>query len=564
MNLSKLTTGSLLALMLAASPARAELKLPAIFGDHMVLQRHGPIPVWGWADAGENVVVTAGGATAKATAGPDGKWMAKLPNLKASATPIDVVVSGKINTLIFHDVVVGDVWLCGGQSNMEFNTGRAGNGAEALLKASHPEIRFFEVAKHWVPFKPQTVCQGTWQICTPATAKKFSAVGYFFAEQIAAAQKIPMGMIGSAVPGSMAQPWISVEPLLADPALEKKYAQGYQRLSENFDALKVAHDQWQKQFGDDYKKALGQYWPLRAKARQAGEPDPVPPKPPTTREPFFPRPPSAFFNGMIAPIIPYALKGVLWYQGESNAGDDLYYKLFPALIRDWRSRWGQGDFPFLFVQLPNFSPRTKEPCQKKDGRDSGWVVVREAQLETLKTVPNTGMAVTIDVGDAGNLHPPDKIDVANRLVRLARHIAYGEDLVFSSPIYDSFKIDGDKAQIKFKHAGTGLKIGSPPPTAIKPIPTAVPGGVASPPSAPSAASMPPAAELKGFAIAGADKKFVWANAIIESPDTISVWCDEVKRPVAVRYGWAENPEVNLYNSEDLPASPFRTDFPATH
>ncbi|HSI07729.1 MAG TPA: sialate O-acetylesterase, partial [Rariglobus sp.] len=234
--------------------------------------------------------------------------------------------------------------------------------------------------------------------------------------------------------------------------------------------------------------------------------------------------------------IPYALKGVLWYQGESNAGDELYHRLFSALIRDWRSRWGQGDFPFLFVQLPNYGPRTNEPAQKQDGRDSGWVVVREAQLETLKAVPATGMAVTIDVGDGANLHPSNKINVANRLVRIARHVAYGEELVFSGPVYDSFTINGGKVRIKFKGTGTGLKIGAPPAA--------------------------PAGELKGFAIAGADKKFVWARATIEDPDTIVVWSEDVKQPAAVRYGWAENPEVNLSNSADLPASPFATDRPA--
>lgn len=520
--------------------------MPAIFGDHMVLQRDAAVPVWGWAAPGEHITVTAGGAVARVTAGPDGKWMAKLPSLTRSETPMEAVVAGKSNTLTFHDVLVGDVWLCSGQSNMEFNTGRANNAAEALPKANHPEVRFFLVPTKAVRFKPETDCQGKWEVCTPATAKKFSAVGYFFAEQIAAGQKTPMGMIGSYVPGSAAPPWISVEPLLADPELEKKYASGYERLSANYDALKAAHDQWQKEFGDDYKKAQGAYYALRAKARREGAAEPPPPPKPAVPEPFFPKAPSFFYNGMIAPIIPYALKGVLWYQGESNAGDELYHKLFSALIRDWRSRWEQGDFPFLFVQLPNYGARTNEPAQKQDGRDSGWVVVREAQLETLKTVPATGMAVTIDVGDGDNLHPSDKIDVANRLVRIARHVAYGEELVFSGPIYDSFTITGDKVRIKFKWAGAGLKIGAPPAAAKGATLAAAAAG-----------------DLKGFAIAGAGKKFVWAKAVIESPDTIVVWSEDVKQPVAVRYGWAENPEVNLYNSADLPASPFATDHPAS-
>lgn len=548
------TLGCALALTLTAQMVSAEVKMPAIFGDHMVLQRNGAVPVWGWADAGEEIIVTAGVAKVKATAGQDGKWQAKLPNMTMSARPIDLVVAGKTNRLTFHDVLVGDVWLCSGQSNMEFATGRANNATEALPRANHPEIRFFLVANHGVPFKPQTDCKGTWEVCTPITAKKFSAVGYFFAEQIAASQKTPVGMVGSYVPGTAAQSWISVEPLLADAAMEKKYAPGYLRLSENFETLKTAHDQWQKEFGNDYKKVLSAYYGLRNKARREGQPEPPAPPKPATPEPFFPKPPSSLFNGMIAPIIPYAIKGVLWYQGESNAGDDLYRKLFPSLIADWRSRWDQGNFPFLFVQLPNYKPRTDEPSQKEDGRDSATVVVRDAQLETLKTVANTGMAVTIDLGEADNIHPTDKIDVADRLVRCAQHIAYGEDIVFSGPIYDSFTIDGEKVHIKFKHAGTGLKTGTPPPAALKQTAAATSGGT----------QVAISKDLHGFAIAGADKKFVWAKATIESPDTITVWSDEVKQPVAVRYGWAENPEVNLYNSADLPASPFRTDTPGSH
>lgn len=532
MHLLKPIFGNLLILTLCTLATQAEVKMPAIFGDHMVLQRNAVVPVWGWAEPGEAITVTAAGVVARATAGPDGKWMAKLPSLILSGNPLEVVVAGKANTLTFRDVLVGDVWLCSGQSNMEFNTGRASNAAEALPKANRPEIRFFLVPNRAVRFKPQDDCEGKWEVCTPATAKKFSAVGYFFADQIAAAQKTPVGLIGSYVPGSAAPPWISVEPLLADPELEKQYAQGYEKLSANYDALKIAHDRWQKEFGDDYKKALGLYYAARGKARQDGLPEPTPPPKPAVAEPFFPKAPSFFYNGMIAPLIPYALKGVLWYQGESNAGDKLYHKLFPALIRDWRSRWSQGDFPFLYVQLPNYGPRTNEPVQKQDGRDSGWVVVRAAQLETLKTVPATGMAVTIDVGDGADLHPADKIDVANRLVRIARRVAYGEDLVFSGPLYDSFAITGGRIRIKFKETGTGLKIGAP------------------------------ATELKGFAIAGADRKFVWAKAAIEGADAITVWSDEVKQPVAVRYGWAENPEVNLYNSADLPASPFATDHPS--
>lgn len=244
---------------------------------------------------------------------------------------------------------------------------------------------------------------------------------------------------------------------------------------------------------------------------------------------------------MIAPLIPFSVKGVIWYQGESNAGDDLYQKLFTALILDWRTRWGQPNLPFLFVQLPNFLPRTNAPSEKQFGRDAGWTVVREAQLQTSETVPNTGMAVTIDLGDATNLHPLDKLEVGDRLALVARRLVYGENIDSYSPLFDTASVEGDKIRLKFKYVGTGLKTGNSPVTSG------------------TTGANPPASELKGFAIAGNDKQFVWAKAIITGPDTIEVMSDKVKQPVAVRYGWANNPEVNLYNSANLPASPFKTD-----
>jgi sialate O-acetylesterase len=508
-------------LLLVAAVARAEVKLPAIFGDHMVLQRDMPVPVWGTAAPEETVTVTAGTASAQTKAGADGKWMVRLPALKVSATPIELVVAGSLNKVVLHDVLVGDVWVCSGQSNMAFQLKQASNAVEELPKANYPAIRFLSV-KRKVALEPQPDCDATWSVCTPDTAKGASAVGYFFIKEIAETQKIPVALINVHLGATPAQAWTSREALQADLDLKKSYGEQFAQFVANLDTIKKTHAEWMSSVGKEYKDAMAKYYQDAFQAKQKGLAEPVRPNPPATPEPQNPDDqtlPTVLFNGMVAPLMPFAVKGVLWYQGESNAAKpDLYRKLFPAMIVDWRKQWGQGDFPFYYVQLPNYRPRVAQPTE------GAWVLLRETQWLALDQVPKTGMAITIDVGEANDLHPPRKAEVGHRLALLARHDVYGETIVSSGPLYASHRLDGDKVIITFKSVGKGLR---------------------------------PSEEVKGFAIAGADNKFVWAQAKVTSTNTVSVWSDTVKTPVAIRYGWADNPEVSLNNSADLPASPFR-------
>ena len=494
------------ALCLAPATGWTEVKLPALFSDHMVLQRDMEVPVWGTASPGERVTVTLGTGTATTQAYPSGKWTVRLPKMAASATPAELKVAAS-NTVTIRDVLVGDVWICSGQSNMAFALGRAATAKEALASANSPVIRFFGVPKK-TALQPQSDCESAWAVCTPATAGKFSAVGYFFGKEIADTQKIPVGLIGTHVGGTPAEAWSNLESLQSDKALNEVYA----------------------------SRAI--------KAASSPQSEPASPAPQTPGKPaeaagISQSLPTALFNGMVAPLIPYGIKGTIWYQGEANASQAVIYrKLFPAMIQGWRKNWGQGDFPFLFVQLPNFGKRNDEP----KAFDTGLTALREAQWMTLKSVPNTGMAVTLDVGNPNDIHPVFKAEVGHRLALYARHLVYGEDLLHSGPLYASHQIEGSQVVIKFAHAGQGLKIALPP--------VALPGS-----------TPPPADELAGFAIAGADKKFVWAKASIQGADTVVVSSAEVPSPVYVLYAWGPDPAVNLYNSGDLPAAPFRIPAP---
>lgn len=495
------------ALCLVPAAGKSEIKLPALFSDHMVLQRDMDVPVWGTASPGEKVTVTLGSITATTQADPSGKWIVRLPKMAASATPAELKVAAS-NTISIQDVLVGDVWICSGQSNMAFTLGRAATAKEALASADCPTIRFFTVPKKSA-LQPQSDCESAWAVCTPGKAGKFSAVGYFFGKEIADTRKIPVGLIGTHVGGTPAEAWSSLESLQSDKALDEVYAS------------------------------------RAAKAATGPKTEPASPVPTETGKtaavPAISQSlPTALFNGMVAPLIPYGIKGTIWYQGEANVSQAaLYRKLFPAMIRGWRKSWGQGDFPFLFVQLPNFGKRNDDPR----AFDAGLTALREAQAMTLESVPNTGMAITLDVGNPNDIHPTFKAEVGHRLALYARHLVYGEDLLYSGPLYDSHKIEGSQVVIKFAHAGQGLKIALPP--------VALPGSVP-----------PPADELAGFAIAGADKKFVWAKASIQGPDTVVVSSAEIPAPVYVLYAWGPDPAVNLYNSGDLPAAPFRIPAPA--
>jgi sialate O-acetylesterase len=538
-------TAALLAFAAFTSSLHADVKLPAIFGDHMVLQRDAKVPVWGWAEPTEAVTVTAGQSKGTATAGADGKWKVSLEGLKASDQPIEVTVAGK-NTITLHDVLVGDVWVCSGQSNMEFQLGGgkwgfggAHNADEEIPKASHPSLRLFIVQKK-IALSPEKDCKGEWMVSSPETAPKFSAVGYFFGKEILENQKVPVGMIGTYWGGTPAEAWTSIEGLKSQPELSA-YAGSIEKIQADLPAaLKQYKETTLPKWEKSHAEAVAKWSDEAAKAKADGKPEPAKPRALSARKPeapdHNPNAPTVLSNGMIAPIVPFAIKGAIWYQGESNAGAaKLYETLFPEMITDWRTRWGEGDFPFFWVQLANYQARDERPTQAGDG----WPGLRDAQSKTLK-LPNSGQAVIIDIGQGNDIHPKDKQDVGHRLALAARHVAYGETLVYSGPTYDSLKIDGDKAVVTFKNVGAGLTIAAAPTTQM---------------SVPAEA---PASTLKGFSISGEDHHFVWATATI-SGDTIVVSSPEVKDPKAVRYGWANNPEVNLYNKDGLPASPFRTD-----
>ena len=532
-----------------AITVHAEVTTPAVFSDHMVLQRGMPVPVWGKADPGEEVTVKIAGKDWKTKAANDGKWMVKLDAMEARATPMELVVAGK-NTLTFKDVLVGDVWICSGQSNMEWNLGNASNADEEIPKSANPNIRLFMVVKK-TSFKPLQDCTGKWNVCGPDTVKPFSAVGYFFGKELNKTLNVPIGLIGTNWGGTPAQSWTSIEGLQKEAALKDLADQAsaleanLPKVMENYTTQVLPKwdenmKKWKANVEAPFQKEMAAWKTLAAQAKAEGKPEPAKPvmKSPPPRKPNSPdndsHAPTVLFNGMISPLLPYGIKGAIWYQGESNAGNPTQYAtLFPAMIRDWRNKWGQGEFPFFFVQLANYMKRVDAPVEK------GWAELRESQLKTL-SLTNTGMAVIIDIGNGADIHPKDKLNVGKRLAFSARKVAYGQDIVHSGPIYKSMAVEGGKAVLKFDHVGSGLVIGAAPAdkSGIEPA--------------------KPLDELKGFAIAGADKKFVWAKAKIAG-DTVVVQSDEVKEPTAVRYGWANNPEVNLYNKDGLPASPFRTD-----
>ena len=493
-----------------AATAQANVKMPAVFGGNMVLQRDAKIPLWGTADPGEKIAIAFAGQKATATAGADGKWKAELAPLKASAAGRTLTVRGN-NELEFENVLVGDVWVCSGQSNMEWSAaGGLVDKEKEIEAANYPRIRLLLVQKATAT-TPQSDFKGKWTECAPETMRSFSAVAYFFARDLHKRLRVPIGLIGTYWGGTPAQSWTRLEALTADPEL-KTYLDRWAKYTEAYPAAKVKFDVQVA----DYKQKV-------ADAKKAGKPAPPQfrgrlddPEKSANR-------PANLYNGMIAPLVPFAIRGAIWYQGESNAGNpadaQLYTKLFGTMISDWRKQWGQGDFPFLFVQLANFMKRWDFPTE------SNWALLRESQLKTL-ALPATGMAVIIDAGEALNIHPQNKQVVGARLALAATKLAYGGDEEFSGPVFDKMDVKGGKAVLSFKHVGGGLD---------------AKGGA-----------------LKGFTVAGADKKFVWAEAKIVGK-TVEVSCPEVKEPAAVRYAWADNPEATLYNKDGLPATPFRSD-----
>jgi len=487
--------------------ALADVTLRTPFKNHAVFQRGIKIPVWGTADPGEKVLVELGKQKANAVADAAGKWMARLDPMEAGG-PFEMTVKGS-NEITVTDILIGDVWICSGQSNMEFQVNSGLNARQEVAEADYPEIRFLAVTKK-VADEPQESTWGSWTLCSPKSAGGFSAVGYFFGRELYRELKVPIGLINSSWGGTPIEAWMSREVLESEPSF-KVFITRWERAKESYDRQRQR-----------YEVQLAEWDILSESAALAGEPAPKRPKPPVALNEFLMKP-ACLFNGMIYPLIPFGIKGAIWYQGESNAGEARkYQKLFPAMIRDWRSRWNQGDFGFMFVQLANFMAVQKRPSE------SGWAELREAQLMTL-SVPKTGMAVITDIGDEKDIHPKNKQDVGKRLALAALGTVYDKKIVYYGPIYDSMKVEGSKIRLSFKHAGTGLAVKE-------------------------------GEELKGFAICGENKSFKWANVQIDG-NTVLAWNDEIEIPVAIRYGWANNPIGNLYNKEGLPATPFRTDAP---
>ncbi len=624
--------------------AKADVKLPRIFSSNMVFQQGIEIPVWGWADKGERITVIFNNKTVRTKADNLGNWKVKLP-VQQYGGPFQLTINGK-NTLVFDNVMIGEVWICSGQSNMEFRVDQSINGSEEVDQANYPNIRLFTVPKTVAQFPQNDISGGEWVECSPKTVGEFSAVGYFFGRDLLNKLNVPIGLIHSSWGGTVAETWISSETISNDPDFKEPLAELQQMDLENY----------RKQRLEKISEILGGDFPTEDHGMQNGKPvwaaldyndgDWKSIKTPMyweqqgyldidgiawyrkeitlteeqtksnltlhlgkiddnditflngieigetnnyneeriyTIDSKYLNPgknmivvrvndtggnggiwgdpkdqflaignekmdisgdwkfkiakasvatvnvgpnsyPTLLFNGMINPILPYAIKGAIWYQGESNADRaKQYQRVFPSLITDWRSKWQVGDFPFLFVSLANYMQPVDQPSE------SNWAELREAQTKTL-SLPNTGMALSIDIGETNDIHPKNKQDVGHRLALNALKIAYNQDLIYSGPMYQSVRFENGKAYVTFSQTGSGLmtknKYGY----------------------------------LNAFSVAGNDKVFRWAKAEIIDDKTVVVYSEDVTNTVAVRFGWADNPDdLNLYNKEGLPANPFRTD-----
>jgi sialate O-acetylesterase len=485
-----------------AVTAHAEVTLPATFSDHMILQAGAAVPVWGWAAPGEEVTVSIAGQTKSAKADEKGEWRVKLDPLK-SGESTGMTVKGS-NTITIQDVLVGEVWLCSGQSNMAWTVGRLRSFKDEQATANHPQLRMF-VESSGGAGEGNKKPRGAWKLCTPENLTNFSATAYFFGRHLHGELKQPVGLLVSAVGGTPIQNWISPESQRTHPEMAKA-----------FTALDNTMKTWTPERAKELYARQLEAWQKQAdEAKAAGKA--VPPKPAPNPDPRS-RAPGNLFNGKIAPLAGYAIKGAIWYQGESNAftvdGGKFYAEQLPLLVKDWRGHWGQGDFPFAWVQLPNFH----------NERFLGWCEVRESMLKSL-SVPNTGMAICLDLGDPKDIHPQNKQEVGRRLGLWALAKVYGRGIEWSGPLPKSQQFEGVAAICTFEHA-EGLKARED--------------------------------RIEGFELAGADRVFHPATAVIESGKVL-VTSPAVSAPVAVRYAWKDDPKASLVNGAGLPASPFRSD-----
>ncbi len=502
---------------IVAAPAVADVKLPHVLGDHMVLQRGVLLPVWGWAEPGEAITVSLGTHIAGATANEAGKWMVRLPALKAGG-PHELTVRGN-NTIRLSDILIGEVWLCSGQSNMEMGVGVAMDAEKEIAAADYPQIHLFELPRRPAG-EPAADIDAKWRVCQPDTIASggwggFSAVGYYFGRELHRELNVPIGLIDSSWGGTRIEPWTPPCGFAAVPALQDVVDTVKQKDAEYKSKTLPA------------KMTEIEAWIAATRAASAAG-DALPPTLWWPRHPLESHAePTGLYNGMIHPLVPFAIRGAIWYQGESNVhtGDGMTYcEKMKALIAGWREVWNQGDFPFYFVQLAPF----KYTLHRQDISPYDMPEIWEAQLASL-AIPNTGMAVLTDLGDWRDIHPKNKQEVGRRLALWALAKTYGrESLVCSGPLCKSMSVEGNTIRVRFDYEGGGLESRDGKP-------------------------------LNWFEIAGADKRFVKANAKIDG-DTVVVWSEDVPEPVAVRFSWHMLPEPipNLVNREGLPASPFRT------
>ncbi len=632
-----------LLLILLAGSLTAQVKLSPIFSNNMVLQQGMEIPVWGWASPGEKVTVTLENGKATAKANKEGKWTLKLPLMNYGG-PFTMTIKGK-NLQTLDNILIGEVWVCSGQSNMEFGMLGVKNSEAEIAAANFPDIRLFTVKRRISGTQQEQLVEGEWSKCSPTTIPRFSAVAYFFGRELNQKLKVPIGLINTSWGGTVAETWTSEQMIGQNPdfanqlaqlkkvnlddyakSIEKEVRERVGETSTVDLGMKGEQPVWASaEFNDSAWKTMelpgyiesnglqgvdGIIWfrkeieltsaeasqkttlylakvndsdntfingKLVGSTKMQAEKSRIYEIPAGLLKPgknnltvqledvggmggIYGNPntlnlkcgertislvgnwkykvglvkfntvlspnsyPTLLYNGMIHALVPYGIRGAIWYQGEGNAGRaKQYQRVFPDLIKDWRNHWNQGDFPFFFVQLANFMKADSLP------KESDWAELREAQSMTL-ALPNTGMAVTTDVGEALDIHPKDKQTVGKRLALSALKIAFKQDIIYTGPVYKSMNINGNKATLTFDETGDGLKIKEK------------------------------YGYLKGFAIAGEDHKFHWATGNITGKNTLELWSPEVKNPVAVRYGWGNNPDdANLYNSADLPASPFRTD-----
>ena len=451
----------------------ADVTLPSVLGTHSVLQREAAVPVWGWADPGEKVTVTFAGQTKEATAGQDRRWSVKLDAMPANATPQKLTVKGK-NEIVLEDILVGEVWIGSGQSNMQWDVNASLNAAQEKEAANHPNIRLFNVPLVSAPVKKDTV-NASWTACTPQTVGGFSAVLYFMGRDLQKELNVPVGLIADSWGGSRIEPWTPLEGFDLVP-------------SQQANAKKIREEGEKLAHGSQNLHGL--------------------------------------YNAMIHPIVPYAIRGAVWYQGESNNGEGmLYFDRMKALVGGWRAVWGQGEFPFYHVQIAPYNYTKKGP--EVDRATTSLAELWEAQTESAKQIPHTGMVVTNDVGEVNDIHPKNKQAVGNRLALLALAKVHGKkDLVYSGPVFTGHTVEGNRVRLKFEHTGGGLVARDGKP-------------------------------LNWFEIAGADGKFVPAEAVIDGKDVV-VSAAGVPEPKNVRFAFSQIAEPNLMNKEGLPAGAFRT------